>query len=232
MTDIMQRRRDTLDLIIMLAVVTLAVIATRVIGDVAKAPLIVAVTIVTARGAWELLIRSAYLAIRKVDVLLRLYWGSLYLDGLWSYTYHRDGRRYHGVWRISQDDRTTRVLGFGLNDDGSIRTLVRSVSPLLEEQGAWFVLNDRVEFPSISAPSDPLVAVTQAPQVAASLSSQPTYSKTTMIFDGRGAIHRFIATTSIFGGPSSGQLHADVEFDKRPDAESLHHLIEEMRTLG
>lgn len=72
---------------------------------------------------------------------MRLYWGKLYLHGYWSYEYTRDGKQYFGIWRFEQDLDAIRVVGSGLNDRYLPRTIVRSVSPLIEDQGAYFILN-------------------------------------------------------------------------------------------
>jgi hypothetical protein len=218
-------RRSTIDVTVMLIVVFVAVTLQRIFPDVDNSLLFVAVSVLTARGVYELLIQGIYWAIRTSDRLLRLYWGQLYVAGIWSYTYELAGRHYCGVWCIKQDDRLTRVVGFGLQAaDLAKRTMVRSVSPLINEQGAYFVLNDRIEFdpgPPATMPVD--AATASEPRFNA---SEPTYSKTTLVFDGPRAPQSMRATTYIFGGPSSGQVHTDVVFRKLEGCESIQAGIE------
>lgn len=217
-------RRSNIDVTVMLIVVFVAVTLQRIVPDVENSPLFVAVSVLTARGVYELLIQGIYWSIRNSHRLLRPYWGQLYLAGIWSYTYELSGRQYCGVWRIEQDDRSTRVMGFGLQADLKIRTMVRSVSPLIDEYGAFFVLNDRIEFdpgPPATIPID--AATASEPKFN---ESEPTYSKTTLIFDGPRAPQSMRATTYIFGGPSSGQIHTDVVFRKREGCTSIDGAIE------
>jgi hypothetical protein len=219
-------RRSTIDVTVMLIVVSVAVTLQRIFPDVDNSLLFVAVSVLTARGVYELLIQGIYWSIRSSGWLLRLYWGKLYVAGIWSYTYELAGRHYCGVWRIEQDEWSTRVVGFGLEAAADLthRTMVRSVSPLIDEQGAYFILNDRIEFdpgPAVTMPID--AATASDPRFNA---SEPTYSKTTLVFDGPRAPRSMRAITYIFGGPSSGQVHTDVRFRKLEGCESLQAGIE------
>jgi hypothetical protein len=217
-------RRSTIDVTVMLIVVTVAVTLQRIIPEVENSLLFVTVSVFTARGVYELLIQGIYWAIRSSDRLLRLFWGRLYIAGVWSYTYELAGRKYRGVWHIEQDDRSTKVTGFGLQADMKLRTVVRSVSPLIEEQGAYFILNDRIEF----APGPPVTVPVDAATAAEPRfnESEPTYSKTTLFFDGHRAPRTMRAFTFIFGGPSNGQIHADVVFRKLDGCESIPAAID------
>jgi hypothetical protein len=219
-------RRSNIDVTVMLIVVTVAVTLQRIIPDVENSLLFVLVSVVTARGVYELLIQAIYWAIRGNDRLLRLFWGRLYIAGMWEYGYVLKGVRYRGVWQIDQDDRSTRVKGFGLGDDLETRTVVRSVSPLIEEQGAYFILNDRIEFEPGAPTAVPVDAATAAdPKFNA---SEPTYSKTTLFLDGRRAPRVMRGFTHIFGGPTTGQIHTTVVFRKLDCCDSIPDAIEKL----
>ncbi|WP_025837642.1 hypothetical protein [Porphyromonas cangingivalis] len=146
---------------------------------------------------------------------MHLYWGKLYIDGYWSYEYTRNGKIHFGIWRIKQDLNGTHVIGSGLNDDCSVRTNVRSVSPLIEEQGAFFVLNLRQELNSFEG------FIT------------PVYSKTTLFLDEPrnwfSVVKTIRGTTEIYGGSSNAHLHPDVKFKKHLKAKSDEDVINDLK---
>ena len=88
------------------------------------------------------------------------------------------------------------------------------MSPLIEDQGAYFVLNVRTELDKTTG------FIT------------PVYSKTTLILDiprGFGQVITMRATTEVYGGASTGQLHPDVIFKKHLNAHSDEEVIEELK---
>lgn len=171
------------------------------------------IILLTSTGFYSLLIRLIYWATEKNDFLLKFYWGDIYIKGLWSYYYVLDNKKYVGVWRIDQDLQGITVLGSGLYPDYSVRTIVRSVSPLIENQGAYFVLNDRTELEKNSH----------------------IYSKTTLILNRPrkpfSEVRSMRATTEIYGGPSSGHVHTNVVFIKHLEANSEDDVIEILKKI-
>jgi hypothetical protein len=171
------------------------------------------IILLTSTGFYTLLIRLIYWAIEKNDLLLKFYWGNVYIKGLWSYYYVLNDKKYVGVWRIEQNLQNITVVGSGLYSNYSVRTIVRSVSPLIEDQGAYFILNDRTELEQNSH----------------------IYSKTTLILNQSrklfSEVRSMRATTEIYGGPSSGQLHTNVVFIKHPEANSEDDVIEILKQL-
>jgi hypothetical protein len=165
------------------------------------------IILLTSAGFHSLLIRLIYWVTEKNEFLLKLYWGNIYIKGLWSYYYVLGNKKYVGVWRIDQDLQGITVVGSGLYPDYSVRTIVKSVSPLIENQGAYFVLNDRTELERNSH----------------------IYSKTTLILNQPRKpftdVKSMRATTEIYGGPSSGQVHTNVVFVKHPEANSEDDVI-------
>lgn len=53
--------------------------------------------------------------IEHSDLLLKLFWGKLYIKGFWSYTYIVDGKKKYGAWYIDQDLDSITIKGFGLS---------------------------------------------------------------------------------------------------------------------
>jgi hypothetical protein len=147
--------------------------------------------------------------------LLKLYWGRLYLAGLWSYTYKKRGesKSYFGVWRFEQDLFKTSVVGFGLDENFEERSTVRSVTDLIENRGLYEIVNLRRD--SV----DP---------------GREYYSTTAMTFDRNErsifARHpiKIRAQTIIYGGALTGDIHKDV-FIKHENAKSEDDVIDELR---
>ncbi len=211
-------KKDTLNTIVLLLIVFLAVKLESWTPDFQNQTVFLAITLLTAKGFYELIIRFLFFIISHSNFLMRLYWGKLYIHGLWSYEYSRGGKKYFGIWRISQDLNITTVLGSGLNDDFSVRTNVRSVSPLLHERGgAVSVLNAREELNNEQG----VIA--------------PVFSKTTLTLD---KPERFLsqvvtmrATTVIYGGQSNAHLHPNVIFRKHKKAKSDEDVINVLKEI-
>jgi hypothetical protein len=208
-------KRETLNNIVMLVALFSALKISQILPDLQNSIWYIPVSMLTSTGVYVLFMKVILLIVSKTDFLMRIYWDRLYLSGYWSYQYTRDGKSYFGIWRFEQDLDTIRVVGSGLNEKFLPRTIVRSVSPLIEDQGAYFVLNERSELNSTNG------FIT------------PVYSKTTLILDaprGFNPVVTMRATTEIYGGTSTGQLHPDVIFKKHVDANSDEDVIEELRS--
>lgn len=212
MTTTFSDRRIALNATVLLIVVFCAIQVTLHVPQVAENVLYQSLVLVTSKGLFDGLVAAIYFAMRNSERLLSIYWGRSYLHGLWSYEYFLDDRRFVGIWRIEQDLDNVRIVGSGLDEHYRVRTLVRSVSPLIEETNAYFVINDRAEM----------------------VTNSHVYSKTTLIVDrppkrfARPLTMR--ATTEVFGGPSSGQFHPNVIFRRHPEAETEQHVIDALRS--
>ena len=208
-------KREFLNNIIMIIVLYLALEVNNILPGFNNIPWFVPVSLLTATGIYVMLINSFLFIIPKSELLMRIYWGKLYLNGFWSYVYTRDGKEYFGIWRFEQDLDKILVVGSGLTENFTPRTVVRSVSPLIHEQGAYFVLNVRQELDHCTG------FIT------------PVYSKTTIIIDSPKNILKPVttlrATTEIYGGSSNGHLHPDVIFKKHIDAKSDEDVINYLR---
>ncbi len=212
------RRSGKLEDLVLLSVLFVAVQLDNWIPDLEKSAFYLPVALLTAKGVYEIILRSVRFVILHSSVLMRLYWGRLYLAGYWSYEYTRGGITFFGIWRFEQDLDDVRIVGGGLNNEFRPRTIVRSVSPLIEDQGAYFVLNVRSELDQATG------------------HILPVYSKTTLILDTPRRFFREVitlrATTEVYGGPSTGQLHPDVVFHKHPGAYSDEDVVNELRESG
>ena len=208
-------KKDTLNTIVLLLIVFLAVKLESWIPNYKNESFFIIITLLTAKGFYELIIRLIFFVIANSGFLMRLYWGRMYIDGYWSYEYKREGKKYFGIWRINQDLDITNVIGSGLNDDFSVRTNVKSVSPLIKYQGAFFVLNIREEL------SKDKGFIT------------PVYSKTTLILDRPNGLFSQVrmirATTEIYGGESNAHVHSNVIFRKHLKARSDEDVIRELK---
>ncbi len=179
---------------------------------------VLATAILTSVGFYRLLVGFLQWVVSANRFAKQMYWGRLYLDGLWSYRYTLSGKEYRGVWRIDQDLHRTAVLGFGVDDQFTVRSRHRSVTDLIDSSGAFDVVNlrsDRVE------------------------PNTEYYSKTT-VFIGAGTRRKWFSLrratrlrgrTVIYGGKLSGIVHDDVEFVKHESAESEDEVLDELRRL-
>lgn len=210
-------KKDNLNTIVLLLIVYLAVNLKEWFPDIEHSTLFISISLLTAKGFYEIITRFIFIIISNTPVLMKMYWGKRYINGYWSYEYSREGKKYFGIWRISQDLNMTYVMGYGLNDDFSTRTIVRSVSPLIEDQGAFFVLNVRQELDQTSG------FIT------------PVYSKTTLIIDKPKSVFMQIetmrATTEIYGGSSNAHLHPNVIFRKHTEAKSDEDVIKDLKKI-
>lgn len=203
--------KRTLNNMVMLFTVFLVIQSNFVFPAISSNIIIQLVVIISAKGFYELVIVFIYWCINHNPLLLHAVWGALYLKGFWSYTYTLGGVEYFGVWEIDQDIDGHRVVGNGLDSQLHVRTIVRSVSPLIEEQGGFYFINIRNELHNENA---------------------RVLSKTTLLLDRPskfwGRVRSMRATTEVFGGPSDGQLHPDVVFKKHFNASSIEDVIAQL----
>lgn len=171
---------------------------------------------VTSIGFYRVLIDVIFWLVRSVRPLLRLYWGKEFVDGLWSYSYTVEGRDdhniYFGIWRFEQDLYETKVIGFGLSDDFSVRSRVRSISD---------IIRDGTECEFVNLRSDTIDP------------SGDYYSRTLMYFEYARLLFmkypvRMRGKTVIYGGPRNG-LVASNYFVRHPNAQTEQDVIEELR---
>lgn len=207
-------RQRALHTTVMLFIVFLALQAKRIFPDIEKNGLILAIVTLSSKGLYELIIMIIYRTINSSEFMLRLYWGHLYLNGIWSYTYSLNDKIHFGVWEFEQDIDGVQVIGNGLDDNFQARTIVRSVSPLIAEQGGFFVLNVRNELTNDNA---------------------RVFSKTTLLLDRprrpMALVKTMRATTEIYGGPSDRQLHPNVLFVRHTDVDNIEEVIEGIRQV-
>src|SRR5262249_33434616 len=84
----------------------------------------------TSLAVYQLLTEIVYRLVVNNKLLLKLYWGREFLDGLWYYTYFREGKGadpakvYFGIWRFEQNLFRTKIFGIGLTDDFRVRSRV------------------------------------------------------------------------------------------------------------
>jgi hypothetical protein len=203
-------RRETLNNTVLLIVLVFSLKMGSVLPGLQNSIWYIPLSMLTATGFHEFLMRAMFFFVSHSESLKRIYWGKLYLSGYWSYEYTKENKIFFGIWRFEQDLDGIHVIGMGLSENCVPRTIVRSVSPLIEDQGLHWILNIRTE---LDSPTAPLL---------------PVYSKTTLILDspkGWGPVVTMRATTEIFGGASTGQLHPDVIFRKHLDARSDEDVI-------
>jgi hypothetical protein len=172
----------------------------------------------TSIGFYNLIMKAAFFLISNVDILLRIYWGKLFLHGFWSYTYTVDSgadaedKIYFGVWRFEQSLYDTKVVGFGLTDDFRVRSRVRSVSDLLKNGEMYEIVNIRSD--SIESAVD-------------------NYSRTSMFLElSKSFIFRYPnkirGKTVVYGGIYSGRVYNTV-FTRHIDAKTEEDVIETLR---
>lgn len=226
----MNQRIQRLNVIVLTLVIAYTILIEKIILKTPiVSPLVDSIfTFLTSVGFYLIIIETIYKLIMKSKFLLKLYWGKLYLDGLWSYTYtlecddedenevdeadSKEPRRFFGIWRFEQNLTETRVNGFGLTDKFIPRSRVRSIGDVIENRGAYEIINLRNDS------SDP---------------HREYYSKTSMIFD---CNNRFIfnypvvirSKTTIYGGKLSGNIHLDV-FTRHESANCEEDVIYELK---
>ena len=166
---------------------------------------------------YQFIVRIFYKLIGKIPFLMRIYWGSQYIAGFWSYWYVLEGdasKEIHfGIWQIEQDLYRTSVVGFGLSDDYKIRSNVRSVTDFIDTDHCLEVINRRCDIQD---------------------SSREVYSRTTMFFElePKGILrvpYRMKGKTYVYGGPRNESV-CNNSFIKHSKAKTAQEVIEDIRS--
>jgi hypothetical protein len=153
-------------------------------------------------------------AIDRFSVLKKLYWGGLYLDGLWSYTSFSEGVEYFGIWRIEQDSLGLRVIAFGLDDQFRRRSTVKSVSDMLGDGGVFEIVNARWDLSDgVRTQYSRSVLVPDVP-VRHWLFSYPDVVR---------------GETIIYGGRGDSSIAYDLRMRRRDDCQTEEELILALR---
>jgi hypothetical protein len=172
--------------------------------------------VVTSAGLYRAIVSVMFRAVASSKTLLRLYWGDMYVDGLWSYTYTIDGSdgsgEFFGIWRFKQTLYGTFVVGYGLTNDYQIRSRVRSLTELVDYNHQLEVVNAR--FDSVDPGGE-------------------YYSRTTMYFESERRFLlrmpvRMAGKTFVYGGPLSGKICSNT-FVRHPDVDTERALIERLK---
>jgi hypothetical protein len=106
------------------------------------------ITVFTSVGLFRLLILLVYWLIHRSDALLALYHRGKFVKGLWTYSYEANGRRHHGIWRISQDVASLSITGYGVDENGKMNSHFRSISQPFEHQGVDEIMFARTDIAS------------------------------------------------------------------------------------
>lgn len=195
-------------------VVGLAIIVGVAINDIlskqTNLPLFInwIITVVISATVHEFLFWGFVCIIEHSDLLLKLFWGRLYIKGFWTYTYVTGGCRKYGAWCIDQTLDSVTIKGFGLTKEGIRRSDVQSVTSLFPRGNDWEVINMRRDLSENGEWSDVYY-----------------YSKTTLHMQQRSTFFNLCAyplrmdgNTIIYGGELSGQIHNQLVFTKHKEA--------------
>jgi hypothetical protein len=179
------------------------------------------VTILVSATIHEIMFWILTRMINNFDLLLKLFWGKLYIKGYWSYTYIVGGEVRYGAWCIDQDIDGIKVKGFGITKEGIRRSDVQSLTSLLVRGNDYEVVNMRRDVDNDGSLSDLFY-----------------YSKTALHFQQRDTFLnlfnyplRMDGTTYIYGGTSSGIIHTNLVFVKHKKAKDEHDIEEIVKKM-
>lgn len=215
----MSERVARLNFVALLVVVVYATTVTRLVAanQIVNPVVDALIVFVTSVQMHQLIVHFLFRLVPAVQLLMKLYWGHLYVAGFWSYTYTLDGRDdggkiYFGVWRFDQNLYNTRVVGFGLTDNFHVRSRVRSMTDMIGN-------GDMHEFVNIRNDSeDPATEY---------------YSRTNMYFElNKDRLLRcpirMRGKTIVYGGPRNGLVCNNV-FLRHKNARTEQDVIDELR---
>jgi hypothetical protein len=172
------------------------------------------VLVVVGLLSYDMLYKICIFGIKHSDLLKKLYWGPMYLEGLWEYASFDGQHEFLGVWRIEQDAFRTSVVAFGLDAGFRRRSTVQSVSDLLGADGVYEIINRRWDLEQ---------------------GSRVQFSRTTLVPDKpvRQGLFTFPAVirgeTMIFGGKIDGMINYDLRMWRRDGPKSEDELIAQIR---
>lgn len=164
--------------------------------------------------SYDLVYKFCLYAIKKVDFVKKIYWGSMYLEGLWEYASFDGKNEFIGIWKIEQDAFRTIVVAFGLDSSFRRRSTVQSVSDLMGSDGVFEVINRRWDVDQ---------------------NGRFQFSRTVLVPD--KSIHRLFFSypdiirgeTAIFGGKEDGIVNYDLRMWRRDEFKTEDALIESIR---
>lgn len=174
------------------------------------------IVFLTSVGFYQLLIDLLFRLVGGIKFLLRIYWGRLFVDGLWSYSYTLDGRDddtiYFGVWRFEQTLYSTNVVGFGLTDKFIARSRVMSMTDMISKGNMHEFINMRTD--SVDSAAN-------------------YYSRTSMYFElNKKRLFRYPVRmrghTVVYGGPLNGRICNNL-FIKHESAQTEEDVINDLR---
>jgi len=168
------------------------------------------ITVIVSATIHEFLYWIFVYVIEHMDLLLKLFWGKLYIKGFWTYTYVIDGNKKYGAWCIDQNLDSVTIKGFGLTKEGVRRSDVQSMTSLIPRGNDWEVINMRRDLSDTGEWSDVFY-----------------YSKTTIHLQQRKTFLNLCAypltmdgNTIVYGGELSGQIHNQLVFTKHKEAKN------------
>jgi hypothetical protein len=171
---------------------------------------------VAASFSYAALLKWAIFLVNNNSFLKRMYWGELYLDGFWYYTSFEGGKEFFGLWRITQDVMTTKIIAFGLDDNFRRRSTVQSVSDLIGSAGVYQVINVRWD---------------------ATEGDRQQYAKTVLVPDKpvgpflRKTSKYIRGETTLYGGNLDGLINLDLKMQRWMDVHSEDEAIAKIKRL-
>lgn len=174
------------------------------------------IVFLTSVSFHEILKTIILILVEKNRFLQKIYWGKSFLDGFWSYAYTvndpKDNNIYFGIWRFEQTLFATKIVGFGLNPDFTVRSRVRSVTDLIKNVNRYEVINIRTD------------------HIANAIDY---YSRTSMYFELNKDIFfrhpiRMRGETVVYGGPLNGRICNNF-FLKHNSAKTEEDVINELK---
>ena len=175
-------------------------------------------TFLTSVSFYYLLRDIIFRIVGNSDFFLRIYWGRMYIHGLWSYSYTHENQEssddtvHIGLWRFEQNLYETKVVGFGLTEKLEARSRVRSVTDLIESFGGYDVVNIRTD--SVD-------------------SSAENFSRTSMFFElNKNRIFKYPirmrGKTIKYGGPLTGVICNNI-FERHEDLKTEQEVIDYLK---
>jgi hypothetical protein len=164
---------------------------------------------------YDLILKALIYAIDHLGIFKKLYWGPLYLEGLWSYTSCSKETEFFGIWRIEQDVFETKVVAFGLDQNFRRRSTVKSVSDLLGEKGVFEIINERWDL---------------------EVGVRKQFSRTVLVPD-KAVRHHVVfrypdvlrGETIIYGGSEDSFIASDLRMKRRVDCATEDDLIAKLK---
>lgn len=151
-------------------------------------------SVVSSIISYQVFTELLYKIVLNVNFLFKLYWGNLFLQGIWYYEYIiqenvNHTQKYCGIWKIEQDLNNIYIIGYGYNDDlTEIRTRLSSVTELIKNNKYYDIVHVKNE---ICNPQNEF------------------YAKSSISFVDSKKMYpiKFHSVTSIYGGSHTGETH-------------------------